>query len=796
MFGLHDLVGISATLLTTCALAMGADLHVDPTGNDANPGTADKPLQTFAAAVTAARPHAGKEPVKVLFHAGTYYLAAPIVFTAADSGTKAAPVSYLAAGDGEVVISGGRALTGLTWRDEAGGIKAADIPADLATDQVFVNGEALLMARYPNWQPFAPGVKFNGSAADAIAPERVARWADPTGGIIHAMHNAEWGDMSWTITGKDAQGHLTMEGGWQNNRPSKMHNTYRMVENIREELDAPGEWYLDRTAHRLLIIPPVGVDLAKARIETVRLKHLVEFQGSKAAPVTGITLRGLTFRHTARTFMENKEPLTRSDWTIYRGGAVFFNGAEDCAIEDAFIDQVGGNAVFVSGYNRRIAIRRTEIDRCGANATAFIGLAKAVRSPLFNYDQSLPLNKLDLTPGPQTDDYPADCVVDDCLLTRFAQTEKQSTGVEIQMAMHIVVRHSSIYDCPRAAINIGDGCWGGHLIEDNDVFDTVRETGDHGSFNAWGRDRYWVPNMREIDKRVSANPELPLLDCIKPIVLRHNRWRYDHNVGWDVDLDDGCSNYIIENNLCLNKGIKLREGFKRTVRNNICVNNGLHPHVWPEKSGDIVTGNIFFNPCRPIGMFGNAWFTAVDRNFFTSDKALADARATGAEAHGIAGDPQFLAPTRGDYRVADTSPALRVGFRNFSMDDFGVHTPRLKAKARNALQTTITSASTTAGVAKTITWQGATITSVTTIGQVSATGLSEAAGALFVEVPPGSAAASMGFATMDVVRAVAGKPVKTAEAFLTALPPKGTVTMTVRRNQVDVERTISLEIRR
>ena len=49
------------------------------------------------------------------------------------------------------------------------------------------------------------------------------------------------------------------------------------------------------------------------------------------------------------------------------------------------------------------------------------------------------------------------------------------------MASGIVVRHNSIYQVPRAGININDGTWGGHLLEFNDVFDTVLETGDHGA---------------------------------------------------------------------------------------------------------------------------------------------------------------------------------------------------------------------------------------------------------------------------------------------------------------------------
>jgi len=87
---------------------------------------------------------------------------------------------------------------------------------------------------------------------------------------------------------------------------------------------------------------------------------------------------------------------------------------------------------------------------------------------------------------------------------------------------------------------------------------------------------------------------------VKPITLRFNRWRCDH--GWDVDLDDGSSNYDIHDNLFLHGGLKLREGYHRVVSNNIAVDNSLHPHVWFSNSGDRVTGNIWSGAYRPAGM--------------------------------------------------------------------------------------------------------------------------------------------------------------------------------------------------
>ena len=83
-------------------------------------------------------------------------------------------------------------------------------------------------------------------------------------------------------------------------------NDRRFVENIFEELDAPGEWFLDRKTSTLYFYPPAGLDLAKATIEAVRLRHLIEFRGTEQTPVRFVSLKGLTFRHAARTFMENQ----------------------------------------------------------------------------------------------------------------------------------------------------------------------------------------------------------------------------------------------------------------------------------------------------------------------------------------------------------------------------------------------------------------------------------------------------------------------------------------------------------
>ena len=408
------------------------------------------------------------------------------------------------------------------------------------------------------------------------------------------MHPALWGDFTWRITGKDANGEVTKEGGWQNNRGGAVHQKIRFVENIFEELDAPGEWFLDRKTHTLYFYPPAGLDLANATVEATRLRSLVEFRGSEEKPVRFVTLRGLTFRHAARTVMDTKEPLLRSDWAIYRGGAIFFEGAEDCALEDCFLDQVGGNAIFVNHYNRRITVRGCQIAKAGASGICFVGDPQAARNPLFNYSQVNKLEDLDRTPGPKTDNYPADCLVDDCLIYLTGRVEKQTAGVKIDLAQSITVRHCSIYDMPRAGINIGDGCWGGHVIEFCDVFDTVKETGDHGSFNSWGRDRFWRPNDRRGQRLGARRPE-------GPAAARRRQARSScattagaaTTAGTSTSTTAPRSTSSPTTSACA-AASRTARAIGRVVENNIMVSTAFHPHVWYAGSGDIFRRNIVF----------------------------------------------------------------------------------------------------------------------------------------------------------------------------------------------------------
>ena len=713
------------------------NIYVSPAGNDAGTGSIGKPFATIERALQElTQPHEN-QAVNVFLQGGTYYLSNILNITAMHSGTVAAPVTIQAFAGEQVVVSGGQRLR-LKWTHYKSGIYVADVPAGLATGQLFVNGEQQWMARFPDHDSAAQF--YFGTDAEAFGPKRVATWANPAGGFIHAMHKAMWGDYHYRITGKKDDSTLIYEGGWQNNRQMGMHKDRRFVENIFEELDAPHEWFLDTKNHKLYYYPPAGVNIQQAVVEADRLKHLIELNGSEASPVEHIAIKNIMFKHAARSFMENREPLLRSDWTTYRGGAIFLTGTKNCSIINCTLEQVGGNGIFINNFNREVQIKGCHIYKAGGNGIAFVGDPKSVRSPLFEYGQVQALDSIDRTPGPLTNNYPADCLVDDCLIHETGMIEKQTAGVQIDMSQRITVRHCSIYDLPRAGINIGSGCWGGHIIEYCDVFNTVKETGDHGSFNSWGRDRFWVKDVNEVNRRVAQVPSLPLLDAVETTIIRNSRWRCDH--GWDIDLDDGSSNYEIYNNLCLNGGLKNREGYLRNVYNNMLVNNSYYLHVWFKNSSDIFTRNIVFAPYKPIRV-DTPWGKIFDHNFLHVKGAVLQPakllqQLSARDAHSQAGDAAFINAAVGDYRLADSSPVLGLGFRPFAMDNFGVSDVKLKALAKTPLLVkTLDAAALQSRDTTVVFWHGITLRNIGDEGEMSVYGTPGVAGVLVLQLPAG-----------------------------------------------------------
>jgi hypothetical protein len=725
---------------------MTEEIFVSTNGNDQNAGSQESPFATLRRAQQLAR--VCDAPVTVSIRAGTYYLDEPLSFSPADSGAAGAQVTYRAYPEETVTLSGGMQID-CDWQPYQNGIMMCRLPqvesGKLSFDQLFVNGKRQIRARYPNADPSDPknytgyihaagglsedvpnpnpgpdeDMTFSSGAPRGIhfdpATFSKKRWNKPEEAIIHIYQAMYWGNLQWQVKDIDwencqiwfGNGGQQIGAKWSHTPNIVSQRSHFFIENVFEELDSPGEWYLDRSAGILYYFPAEDIDLAQARVEVPVLQQIIRFTGSQEHPVSHITLDGFRFTHTASTFLDTYSVPSLSDWSIHRGGAVFMEGARDCHITNCFFDAVGGNAVFMNLYNRGNTVTACTFVETGDSAICFVG-------------------SQELTTGTQRS-FPYECRAENNLIHDCGIFGKQIAGVYISRAKRIVAGHNRIYNMPRAGICIGDGTWGGHVIEYNHIYQTCRETGDHGPFNAWGRDRYWCLGQSHLPYITSRSHDAGnvLADVLEKVIVRHNFFEEDS--GWGLDLDDGASNYEIYNNLCVGVSIKLREGAYRTIYNNIWVNGANSPcfHIGNEDNHDRYFRNITvmsINAMNPendlnFGMgkaYGeiytliappvhSSWLEEIDYNCFYSDlgefvarvetraegsyaeswEDLTDRRkkvkypleqwqALGYDLHSVFADPLFIDPQHNDYRLRPESPALKLGFINFDAREAGL----------------------------------------------------------------------------------------------------------------------------
>jgi len=702
------------------------EIYVSPKGDDTNSGTKSSPYGSFEKALLDVKKYAGKEAVTVWFSSGEYYINETLILGSEYSGTTKKPVVFSAIPGEKVVVKGSRQLEHLEWKSYKNGIYQAQVPEGLSMDQLFINGERQVRARFPNYDyenPLRDGKGYHQVTGGtnkrydkwfSFNPKTFSdkTWAHPETGIVHGFQSHNWGNMQYNIKSvqKEKNRINLNEGGWQLQRTHGIGGkgkkaSYYFIENIFEELDVPGEWFLDVETHTLYYYPMQGVQLSDLKIEVPVIADIIQLKGTKDSPVKNIQFKGFHFTQTNYTFMEAYEPVARGDWAIHRGGTIFMEGTENLLIEDCNFEYVGGNGVFMSAYNRKNKVSGCRFVHTGESAVCFVGSPKAVRF-YQTWDDRLLHGKnwnnmrenMDLEPGPKTPDYPKECTVENSIMRDFGDVGKQVAGVYISMSHKITASHNTIYNCPRAGICINDGTWGGHLIEFNDIWETVRETGEHGPFNSWGRERQWKGGRGTNEHFIK---ELTRLDAIDNTILRNNKianYRKSISAGnWTIDLDDGSSYYEIYNNLNLGSTIKLRDGMGRKVYNNITVSavpSGWH--VWPENSEDEIFKNIFViagtlpgknvptkNFIRGVGLSKEVkWSENYDNNTYwnvnfpdnfhmSPNQKMEVWNKEGYDLNAVSANPNFVDPINGNYQIKENSPALKTGFKNFPMDEFG-----------------------------------------------------------------------------------------------------------------------------
>jgi hypothetical protein len=327
-------------------------IYVSPAGDDGGTGDIGSPLRTLQGArdrVRQMKEQCGLPPhgMLVYLRGGTYGLSEGVTFSEADSGSPHAPITYAAYPGEAPVLSGGisfgasaftaapEALSGRLPEAVRGEVLAVSLfdhgltPDDLDYGSSewqaneypvklapYVGDAPLHMARWPNK---VPGIYAENPVNEYLYVEDGGAWAQGGGHdtVAHpvfvaspevAARMAGWGSLddillsgmlSYTYYHEQtsmrsfdpATGAIELDRNRSDcDRPTNMGKYY--FENVLDELDAPGEYYIDRETGVLLFLPPAGVAPADVALMLPMLDDafMVECKGASY-----LTFQGLAF---------------------------------------------------------------------------------------------------------------------------------------------------------------------------------------------------------------------------------------------------------------------------------------------------------------------------------------------------------------------------------------------------------------------------------------------------------------------------------------------------------------------
>ncbi len=656
IFALH----IAADSITWAAPVTdkGAVLYVSSAGAEGADGSMQRPYKTIQKARDAIRRMKSKGTLPrggiiVYICDGEYRINETIEFGLEDSGTEDAPITYRAADGAKVYISGATALpvnkfTPVTnkavierlypsVRNKILQINLRDIgitefapilKTGMGSTQpdpssLVVDDRLETLARWPNGEYALTGTVMsqgtgsgNGSVFEYEGKEP-ERWTNAHDIWFRGYWFYDWCEENFALAELDTK-EKTIK---LDDKPSFgiTKGVWYYAYNLLEEIDVPGEWYLDRSKCILYYYPPYDLKDSRIRL-TLMDKPLI-----RMTDCSYINFSGITFENTCES-------------------SIIMTNTKNCKISDCTIRNNGGRGIIISNGNN-----------CGVKDSTFYDLGKG---------------GVDLDGGDRATLTNGNNYVENCYFTRFSLSAKVYTPAVMISGCGNRISHNVIHDSPHEGIGFSGNK---HIIEYNEMYDLLKETSDAGAIYGgadWtARGNVFINNIFHDNRGYSVYYD----DAISGNTLQSNLF-FNCSSGTYIH---GGREFIIDSNIFANCGT----GISITNISKDQAMNPYYPLLMTYNSLPI-TSDVWTTAYPSLANIINdepelAKYNSITNSIFYNTRidiyALKEAIPTGTFENNISftQDPGFIDAPNGIYKLRDDFDKI-PGFKKMDYDNVGL----------------------------------------------------------------------------------------------------------------------------
>ncbi len=676
----HCLLAILTLLLAVAwetDLTEAAEFFVAPSGSDSNPGTKEQPLASLQAASKAIRElkksNGLPDGVTVWLRGGDYQLSQGFRLTAEDSGTAMAPIVYRAFPGERVRLLGGRKV--IDWKavtdagvlnrlDEKarGKVVQANIRALGVTNfgqlrtrssgkencpthlELFFDGEAQTIARWPNkgqWDLIAgvpkeaeqsdghQGIVGKSEAGFHYAGDQPKRWMNLDGIWTYGFWSWDWADSYERVGSIDQEKRLIKHGGTPREYSFRKGQRFYYL-NILEELDQPGEWFLDPKSGTLYFWPPKPIEAGEAMVSVLE-KPLVSLNDASYVTIRGLQLLG------------------------GRDHGFHLQGGESCNVAGCWIRLVGNYGVLIQGGHDHHVLG-CDIENTGEGGVKMTGGDRRT-----------------LTPGNHS--------VENCSFRKQGQWCKTYVPAIEMDGVGLRALHNEVSDHPHCAIQF----LGNEMhVEFNNIHHIALETGDVGAIYT-GRDYTFRGNVirhnfvHDTGGVGIGSSGAYMDDCVSGTEIVGNVFQKtmmavflgggrDHHVENNIFID--CDPAVSMDGRGLSKKPVWHDMVYTTMKERLMeVPQVLYRSRYPviqdldkyyAKNDGVPPENnvVMHNIC-----VGGRWLE-LDRRVSEKLNQIRD--------NYVGPDPGFVSLEKRDFRLKKDAPAAKIGFREIPFDQIGL----------------------------------------------------------------------------------------------------------------------------